>query len=219
MSAGIYTPKRAVRDYLAEPGEYYLLPPKPLIRDYLAEPFVVAESGGYVQRSVESAVHLRVEGSGSPLLEGRMVPYGEWTEINSRAEGHFLERFAPGSLAKTLKEHASRIRVLFEHGQDATIGLQPIAKVEELRERADGAHYTARLLDGVPQLVLAGLRAGLYGSSVRFFNVKTDRERYPRRSAHNPEGLEERTVREARIREFSVVTFPAYVNTAAQVRE
>ncbi len=219
MSAGINTPKRPARDYLAELPAYYVPPPKPRIRDYLAQPVAVVADGGYVQRSLEATVHLRTEGSGAPLLEGRMVPYGEWTEINSRAEGHFLERFAPGSLGKALTQQAARIRVLFEHGLDATIGLQPIAAIEELRERPDGAYYRARLLEGVPKLVLAGLRSGLYGSSVRFSSVKTTRERFPRTSAHNPQGLEERTVCEAGIKEFSVCTFPAYANTAAQVRE
>ncbi len=138
------------------------------------------------------------------------MPYSTFTEINSRREGHFLERFAPGSLARTLATHLKRIRVLFEHGEDRSLGRQPIATFDDFRDAPDGAYYTASLLRGVPELLVEGLRRGVYGSSVRFNPVKVDRVRSPGRSAHNPDGLEERTIREARIYEFSVVTFPAY---------
>jgi hypothetical protein len=47
-----------------------------------------------------------------------MVPYGEWTEVRSSVEGHFLERFAAGSLGAALRERGARIRVLFQHGTD-----------------------------------------------------------------------------------------------------
>jgi hypothetical protein len=58
----------------------------------------------------------------------------------------------------------------------------------------------------------------LYGSSVRFEPLKQDRVRFPKRSEHNPEGIPEHTIREARIREFSVVSFPQYAGATAQVR-
>jgi HK97 family phage prohead protease len=145
-----------------------------------------------------------------------MMPYGEWTEVNSLKEGHFLERFAPGALAgNAIPAMAKRIRVLFEHGLDTVLGRQAIAAIEEMRDEPDGAYYRARLLDGLPELLVAGLRRGPYGSSVRFEPLKQDRVRYPKRSEYNPEGLPEHTVREARIREFSVVTFPQYAGATA----
>jgi hypothetical protein len=57
---------------------------------------------------------------------------------------------------------------LFEHGMDAVLGRQAIAAIEEMGDEPDGAYYRARLLDGLPPLLVSGLRRGLYGSSVRF---------------------------------------------------
>lgn len=177
-------------------------------------------SGGeLVYRATEpSEMSLREEGDAAPVLEGRMMPYDEWTEIRSTVEGHFMERFVPGSLAKTMQEQASRIRVLFEHGLDTVLGRQAIAQLDALRDEEDGAYYRAPLLDGLPPLLVSGLRRGLYGSSVRYRPVKWDRVRFPKRSEYNPEGIEERTVREGFLREMSVVTFPQYAGATAHIR-
>lgn len=177
-------------------------------------------SGGeLVYRAIGPAeMQFRDEGEAGSVIEGRMMPYDEWTEVNSSVEGHFLERFAPGSLAKTLVEQASRIRMLWEHGLDTMLGKQTIAAIESFREEADGAYYRAGLLDGLPPLLVSGLKRGLYGSSIRFSPVKWDRQRSPKRSEDNPDGIEERTVREAFMRELSVVTFPQYSGATAHVR-
>ena len=185
----------------------------------MSETEVENVSGGeFAYRAIEpEAMHFRQEGDGAPVLEGRMMPYDEWTEINSSVEGHFMERFAPGSLAKTMNEQVSRIRVLLEHGMDR-LGRQAIAAIENFRDEPDGAYYRAGLLDGLPPLLVAGLKRGLYGSSVRFKPIKWDRVRSPGVSEHNPDGIEERTVREGFVKELSVVTFPAYSGATAMVR-
>ena len=209
--------RRAVTDYLAPRPTDYLPTSAPRVFDYLAPPPEAMRGGGLVIRNAEPA-QLRHNASGGPTLEGRMVPYNEWTEINSSVEGHFLERFAPGALARTLGARARSIRVLFEHGNDNMLGRQPIASIDEMRDEHDGAYYRASLLDGLPALLVSGLRRGLYGSSVRFGASKLDRVRSPGRSAHNPNGIPERTIREALIKEFSVVTFPQYQGATAIVR-
>lgn len=154
------------------------------------------------------------------ILEGRMMPYGEWTEVRSSVEGHFMERFAPGALAKTMREQKSRIRVMFEHGFDRMLGRQAIADIQDFEDQPDGAYYRAGLLGGLPTLMVEGLRRGLYGSSIRFSPIpgKWDRVRSPRPSEHNPLGLPEHTIREARIKEFSVVLFPQYEGATAHIR-
>jgi hypothetical protein len=86
-------------------------------------------------------------------------------------------------------------------------------------EAGDGAHYHARLLEGVPELIVAGLRSGLYGSSVSFKATKFERVARPPQSPNNPDQLEERTVRAADVYEFSVVTFPQYEGATAHVSE
>ena len=165
------------------------------------------------------AMRFRDEADGAARLEGRMMPYGEWTHVRSTVEGTFMERFAPGSLAKTMRERGHRIRALFEHGLDF-LGRQPIATIDEFRDEDDGAYYGATLLRGLPDLLLEGLRHGQYGSSIRFRPVpgKWDRVSSPGESEHNPDGIPEHTIREAYVQEFSVVTFPQYEGATASVR-
>jgi hypothetical protein len=71
----------------------------------------------------------------------------------------------------------------------------------------------------VPELVVSGLRAGLYGSSVSFRAHQFERVSRPPRRGFNPEGLEERTITEADVDEFSSVTFPQYEGATARVEE
>lgn len=179
----------------------------------------LVEGGNLAFRaSSPDEMHFREEGDGAPEVFGRMMPYGEWAEIKSKVEGHFMESFARSSLAKSIREQASRIRLIFEHGEDATLGRQALGEFMDLNDQEDGAHYRASLLEGVPQLVISGLKRGLYGSSVLFEPIKWDRVRFPRRSEANPDGIEERTVREARVREISITAFPVYAGATAHVR-
>jgi HK97 family phage prohead protease len=152
-----------------------------------------------------------------PTLFGHFARYNEWTEIREFG-GHFMERFAPGAFKKTLREQRDRLRVLFQHGQDPDIGDKPIAELRDVGEDDEGAFYEARLFDGLPALVMDGLRAGQYGASHRFSVVREREDTRPARSEHNPDGIPERTVTEARLFEFGPVTFPAYAGATAGVR-
>src|SRR4030095_620444 len=95
-------------------------------------------SGELVYRASEPASVSVVEGSGtedSPLIvEGRMMPFGEWTEVRSSIEGHFLEQFVPGSLTKTIAEQGHRVQALWEHGLDSVLGRPALARRGETRE-------------------------------------------------------------------------------------
>lgn len=153
---------------------------------------------------------------GAPdVLEGRMVPYNEWTEIRSSIEGHFLERVSPGSLTKTLAEKAGRLKVLFEHGFSRSLDRAALGLVMEAGETDEGANYRAELLPSIPTIIKDGIARGLYGTSVALKNVKMDVVRSPKKSEHNPSGLPEHTIREAGLKEISVVTFPAYEGATA----
>ena len=152
-----------------------------------------------------------LQGDGKTLT-GRLAT--GWAEIESVAEGHFMERFAPGAFRKTFTENRDNIKILFQHGKDNTVGQQPIAVLEDVGEDEDGAYYRAELLDGVPPLILDGLRRGVYGSSHTFRVVREDWEPKPKGGPHNPKKLPERIVREAHVWEFGPVTWPAYAGSA-----
>jgi HK97 family phage prohead protease len=166
---------------------------------------------------------LREEDASLPTMHGHFAVFNQWTEINSLTEGHFLERISPGAFKKTISESRDRIRVLFQHGQDPQVGDKILGPIEELREEEEGVFYEVPLLDTaynrdlVPAL---RLKKNGYGASFRF-SVDPKKEEFKRdteKSAYNPKGLPERTIREAQLFEFGPVTFPAYEGATAGVR-
>ena len=172
-------------------------------------------------RAVSSAPELRDETEDTgPVMSGHFAVFNRWTEIDSLFEGHFMERFAPGAFTKTFKEGRERMRVLFQHGMDPQVGDKPLGPIRELSEDDEGAYYEVPLLDApyVREGVLPGLEAGLYGASFRFSVMKEEFDRDAKPSDDNPDGLPERTVKEARVPEFGPVTFPAYADATAGVR-
>lgn len=173
-----------------------------------------------VFRAASSLALIRAEGDDTELdgetLSGHFAVFNQWTEINSW-EGNFLERVAPGAAKRTIRESQDQMRVLLQHGYDPELGEKPIADITDLREDETGVYYEARMLEGVPPLVLAGLRAGLYGASFRFGVVREEWNDAPDPSEHNPRGLPERTLTEIRVREFGPVTWGAYPDATAEL--
>lgn len=174
-------------------------------------------------RGKVSGVALRAAGengtSTGPVMEGHFAVFNQWTEINSW-EGNFLERFAPKAFKKTISENRSGMKVLFQHGYDYMIGDKPLGPITELLEDEEGVFYEVPLLDAryVREDVQPGLEAELYGASFRFRVIREEIDEEPGASAHNPNGLPERTVKEARVPEFGPVTFPAYEGASAGLR-
>jgi HK97 family phage prohead protease len=161
----------------------------------------------------------RSEGSDMPILSGTAAVFGEWTEIRSNYEGHFFERFMPGAFTKTIRENKSKIRCLFHHGQDPSIGFKPLGPITKLAEEDGGLRYDVQLLDtDYNRSLIPGLEAGLYGSSFRFGINRKEDVRSPKRSAWNPKGILERTIRESYLRELGPTPLPAYAGTSAGVR-
>jgi HK97 family phage major capsid protein/HK97 family phage prohead protease len=170
-----------------------------------------------IVRAVFPGVEVR-DDEGAPTLFGHFARFNEWTRIDSVYEGTFMERVAPGSFAKTFSEGGRRARITLNHGQDPDLGDKPIAAPRSLREDDQGAYYEADLLDGVPPLLVSGLRAGQYGASFRFRVTREDFDRRPKASDHNPDAIPERTIREVELYEYGPVTYPAYQNATASVR-
>ncbi|HEY5986523.1 MAG TPA: HK97 family phage prohead protease [Streptosporangiaceae bacterium] len=156
---------------------------------------------------------------GMPTLVLRWSVFNDWTEINSIFEGRFLERFDPASMNRTITEERDGMRVLFQHGRDPQIGDKPLGPIDQIEAKRDGAWSYVPLFDTqYNRELLPGLRAGVYGSSMRFSVREETWNKKPGRSKHNPEGLPERTVLDASVPEHGPVTFPAYKNATAGVR-
>lgn len=159
----------------------------------------------------------RSEGSKMPTLTGHFAVWNKWTEIRSAYEGNFMERFDPSSMTKTLSEH--RPKVMFNHGKDPSIGEKLLGTPERIEPDSEGAFYAVPMFDtSYNRDLIPGLEAGEYGASFRFSVVLEDVVQRPARSEHNPRGIPERTVKEARVMEFGPVSFPAYAGASAGLR-
>lgn len=177
-------------------------------------------------RAVMPGIEFRSAGEADDLEDGHLgllrilfSPVNEWTEIRSNWEGNFMERFAPGSWKKTIRESASKVRALFQHGMDPQVGDKPLGPIRLLEENERGGYGEVPLLDtSYNRDLLPGLKAGLYGASHRFATMRYDEVARPEPSEENPNGLPERTIKEARLMEFGPVTFPAYQGASAGVR-
>jgi len=149
-------------------------------------------------------------------LTVRLAPHDEWATIHSQVEGHFLERFARSAYRKTMAEQLPKI--LFQHGKDPEIGEKVIASTDEVGEDSISPYARGKILDGLPELVRSGLRAGAYGASHRFNVVRETWDDSPKGGPHNPDRLPERTIVEARLFELGPVTWPAYPSASASLR-
>lgn len=155
-----------------------------------------------------------------PIMSGHFAVFNRWTEIDSAWEGQFMESIAPGAFKKTFANFRNKMRVLFQHGKDPSLGDQLLGQIQVLEEDDHGARYEVLLNRGIPELVMDGLRNGQYGASFRF-RVPDGGDKWnysAKRSEDNPEALPERVVTEAHVFEFGPVTFPAYHDATATVR-
>lgn len=152
-------------------------------------------------------------------LAGHFAVFDRWTEIDSPLEGHFLERVAKGSFSKTFAENRKNMRVLLNHGKDPSVGMKPLGPIRTLEEDSTGAYYEVALLDtSYNRDLVPGLRDGQFGASFRFQIRAEDFNQWPERSDHNPDGIPESTIREAKVREFGPVTFGQYEGATAGLR-
>ena len=147
---------------------------------------------------------------------GRLVGYAavfnKDTVIDSW-EGKFNERIAPGAFTKTLTERGDKVKVLFNHGFDPTIGDKPLGKPSRMEERNKGLWVEVPLDDtSYNKDLAASIRSGaLDGMSFRFSVTRDEWE-------NEDDEMPSRTIRELKLYEFGPVTFPAYEATTAGVR-
>lgn len=167
------------------------------------------------------ALSLRASGTNGRTMFGHFSVFNEFYEVNSRYEGQFLERIAPGAFSRAFQQQRSQLRVMFDHGQDPSIGQKPLGSITELREDAIGPYYEVELFDAsyVNDLIPA-LRSDQMGASFRF-SLPDDGDTWdekPQRSAHNPDGLPERTITDLNLYEFGPVVWGANPAATTDVR-
>ncbi len=169
-------------------------------------------------RATYRAADVDEDGDGR-TLHGHFSVFDNWYEIDSVVEGRFLERIAPGAFDATLSD-PSRIKVLFDHGFDPSIGNKPLGTITDVREDEVGAAYTVRLIDTDynRDFLIPAARAGLLGSSFRFSVTGEEWDRPKESTDHNPEKIAERTITSVDVHEFGPVTFPANPEATAAVR-
>lgn len=150
-------------------------------------------------------------------LTGVAAVFDTWQEIRD-LEGHYFERIAPTAFSKTLNERGNRIPLLLDHGKNTVLGGMPIGELQSISASATGLEYTADLYNGLPEVLLEGLRRGAYGSSFTAKPIKTRRVEWPGRSSHNPDSLPEVTRLEMKLVDIAPTSRPAYQNTSAKLR-
>jgi HK97 family phage prohead protease len=152
-------------------------------------------------------------------LTGRFSETGRWYKVSSRYEGDFMERVAEGATADTIRDNRDGMRVLFDHGMDAQIGNKVLGPIDTLEEKSDGPHYEVPLFDtSYNRDLLPGLKAGVYGASMRMRVTADEWDDEPAKSDANPDGIPERTITRMKVLEFGPVTFPANPGASAGVR-
>jgi hypothetical protein len=171
-------------------------------------------------RAVGAGVELRHDGEADGL--GRLVlrfsRFNTWYEVDSLWEGLFLERTKPGSFKQTIREDRDRMRVLFNHGMDFSLGDKVLGPIDDLREDPESPVGEVPLFDtSYNRDLLPGLEAGVYGSSMRMRVLEEKWDDEPKASEHNPKGIPERTILRVRVMEFGPVTFPANPDATAEI--
>lgn len=170
----------------------------------------------------DDAAELRETGDGTTgrTLFGHFAVYDRWTEIDSWYEGRFIERVSDTAFNRTFKERGDKIRVLYDHGHDPSIGNKPLGAPDVLRsDKGVGAYYESELFEAsYVEDLLPALRAKQLGASFRFRVTAEEWVEPKRATTHNPDKLRERTITDVDLYEFGPVTFPAYADATAGVR-
>lgn len=138
-----------------------------------------------------------------PKIAGYAAVFDTWADIG----GWFRESIRKGAFAKTIKEND--IRALVNHNEDYVLGRNK-AKTLTLREDDKGLAVTIDPPDSIwARDLLASMRRGDINQMSFGFEVN---------KAENDYDKNERVLTDVTLFDVSVVTFPAYPTTSAQVR-
>lgn len=168
------------------------------------------------ERRALEVVELEVNAA-KTMLSGLAVPYNREADI-----GWFMEEFAPGSLAKSIKEAARSLPLtLFhdDHALDSHIGV-----ASEWKDRDDGLRGVWKLDDGPIAQRAAELatpdedgKAVLGYMSIRFAPIRSEWTYAPDFNPNMGPAYKDRVRRtEARLLAVSLVSTPAYSTAAVE---
>lgn len=145
------------------------------------------------------------------MLEGRAVPYGEWANI-----GWFLEEFAAGSLAKSIKEAARDLPLNLFHDNQSF----PIAAARKWTERGDGlwGQWALDSSELAQEAARHAQEGRLTGLSIEFIPIRSTWEfTEDWDPSAGPGGMDKVTREEARLCAVGLVQSPAYVSAGVQL--
>jgi hypothetical protein len=147
---------------------------------------------------------VRLEGNDSaPKIVGWAAVFNTWTDIG----GWFRESIKPGAFAKTIKE--ADIRALIDHNPSEVLGRNK-ANTLRLWEDEKGLRVEITPSDTTySQNLIKNMRAGNIDQMSFGFCVNKSENDYDK---------DERILTDVTLFDVSVVTFPAYPTTSAQVR-
>ena len=167
-----------------------------------------------------SELEIRRSG-GMKILAGRFN-YGSTATVRDRGRVR-KERFEPRAFRFAIEDKTRQIDILVGHDFGKPIASRKAGTLE-IADGDDGVTFEARLPDDPPSWVVdaekaiaAGLMVGLSpGFVVPPASAVPDAEVFLPEPG-NP-GVQIRVIREAVLREFSVVTSPAYADAAVDLR-
>lgn len=155
-------------------------------------------------------IEVRADAGNRPVIAGYAAMFDTPTTIN-QSFGAYREVVARGAFKKTLKE--ADVRALYNHNPDHVLGRTRSGTLR-LAEDEVGLRYEVDVPDTTwgRDLVELVRRGDVNQSSFAFAPVVQD---WTRADAGDPDT---RTLREVRLYDVSVVTYPAYEETVAQLR-
>ena len=167
-----------------------------------------------------SKLEIRRSG-GMRILSGRFN-YGSTATVRDRGRGR-KERFEPRAFRFAIEDETRQLDILVGHDFGKPIASRKAGTLS-IADGDDGVTFEAQLPDDPPSWVVdaeksiaAGLMVGLSpGFTVPPASAVPDAERLEPEPG-NP-GVQVRVIREAVLREFSIVTSAAYADAAVDLR-
>jgi len=157
-----------------------------------------------IERRCLPASELRFDTSGdTPKITGYAAVFSQWTDIG----GMFREQVAPGAFKKTLKE--ADVRALWNHDPNYVLGRNKAGTLK-LREDDKGLAVEIDPVDSNwSNDLMASMKRGDVSQMSFGFTVNKADDDYDENT---------RVLRDVSLFDVSVVTYPAYPTTTAQVR-